>query len=551
LIFLAADMPATGEVRLHGAGADYRGNLAGFLAELGTLERLAKRQTIRVWVADLDSAYRRLHAEGHALTPEALRFGVSGIGSITLSGKSRLVSIETMIPAGFEPGPGPEAVLDACSRIQAAVSAALGVDASASLGRMAQEGCARLGPRWSYPEPQGGPITTAAREATHGGLVQVWHDAEAVALHGAAVPEDWIGVPERLPPGWALYDEDRSSAYAAEASRPLPCVYMARFARADAAGGALIEATVDLDSWRGVAFPVRIAVGREYVQIPASRGVWRGTWASPVLEYASSRGAKVTIHAAQGWARAEPFLADGMGALFAAKQGHARGTPERSGLTAAMQRAVGRLARRLPAEDVVETAKLMAMNPDQARAEGIEAELGRLHGWSLIRRAQPEDVPRGACPVWPAFVVSRAWVSLCERIEAVEAQGGRPLYCDTDGLLWAGPEGAGLPTGEKAGDWQNRGRPAWVWCEREKLYVRGEGRTIAAAASSGIPKPDLVWYLEGGGSPTRLQSVREQAAARQDQAKEVLAWKKRTKKKARVSPKLPRRLRGSKPPPIA
>lgn len=546
MIFAAAEVPATGDVRLVGAGVDYAGPLAGFLAALAALEKSAKRQTVRIWIADLDQAYRRMIAEGVSVSPAALRFGVRGLGSISLTGKTRLISPETMVPAGVDLTGDAGELLDVTGRIQAAVSDCLGVGYAASLGRMAQEGCALFGPRWSYPEPQGGPITTAAREAMHGGLVQVWHESEALAVAGVEVPREWIGEPERLPEGWAIFDEDRSSAYAAEASKPLPAVHTARYGRADCAGGALIEATVDLDAWRGVAFPVRVAAGRELVQIAADRGVWRGTWASPVLEYAAARGAKVTIHAAQGWKVADRYLAEGMGRMFQAKQRHARGTPERSGLTAAMQRGIGRLARRVPAEAVWSTADLMSMDRAALEAAGVVAELGRLDGWSLMRLTQSEEVPRGACPVWPAFVVARAWVSLCERIEAVKAAGGRPLYCDTDGLLWAGPAGADLPKGEAAGEWQNRGRPAWVWCERAKLYVRGEGHAILQAASSGIPKADLVWYLEGGGSPRRLQSIREQAAARQDQPREIEAWAKRKKAKraGQARPKLPRRLRG-------
>lgn len=546
MLFAAAELPATGDVRLTGAGVDYAGPVAGFLAALASLEKTAKRQTVRVWIADLDQAYRRLIAEGVAIAPSALRFGTRGIGAISLTGKTRLISPETMVPAGVDLTGEAGELLTATGRIQSAVGDCLGVPHASSLGRMAQEGCALFGPRWSYPEPQGGPITTAAREAMHGGLVQVWHESEALAVAGADVPRDWIGDPEVLPEGWAIYDEDRSSAYAAEASKPLPAVHTARYGRADCEGGALIEATVDLDAWRGVAFPVRVAAGREFVQIAADRGSWRGTWASPVLEYAASRGAKVTIHGAQGWKVADRYLAEGMGRLFGAKARYPRGTFERAGLTAAMQRGIGRLARRVPAEEVWSTQDLLSRDRAALEAAGMVAELGRLHGWSLVRLTQSEDVPRGACPVWPAFVVARAWVSLCERIEAVKAAGGRPLYCDTDGLLWAGPEGVALPQGEAAGDWQNRGRPAWVWCERAKLYVRGEGRAISAAASSGIPKADLIWYLEGGGAPRRLQSVREQAAARIPEPKEVETWakRKRAKRAGQAPPKLPRRLRG-------
>ena len=75
---------------------------AGFMAALAGIEKAAKRQTVRVWIADLDRAYRRLIAEGVAIVPAALRFGASGLGSISLTHKTRLISPETMVPAGVD-----------------------------------------------------------------------------------------------------------------------------------------------------------------------------------------------------------------------------------------------------------------------------------------------------------------------------------------------------------------------------------------------------------------------------------------------------------------
>jgi hypothetical protein len=221
--------------------------------------------------------------------------------------------------------------------------------------------------------------------------------------------------------------------------------------------------------------------------------------------------------------------------LAAAKAQHARGSTARAVLSACLQRVVGGLARRDPAELIIDAAELDQMDSEQLAAAGYVGKLGTLDGWALVRRAMPADVPRGTCPVWTAFIVSRAWISLCERIEAVRAVGGLPLYADTDGLLWAAPAGADLPTGDALGEWSVRGQPHWCWIERRKIYARGIGRKITAAASAGIPRADLLWYLDGGSAPERVQTIREQLARGASTAEKVPVWITRTERQRQTA----------------
>lgn len=130
--------------------------------------------------------------------------------------------------------------------------------------------------------------------------------------------------------------------------------------------------------------------------------------------------------------------------------------------------------------------------------------------------------------MWTAFVVGWAWVGMCERVERAQKVGGRPLYADTDGLLWARPPGAeGLEYGESAGDWQVRDTPGWSWVERSKLYVRGRGEIVSGFASSGIPRARLIEYLAGNEAPFRVETVREQAGKRANAPAEVKLWAER------------------------
>jgi len=550
MIFGAVDLDRSGVVRLVlDTGAEWSGPAQSLAGELARHAKAARREHLRVLCADLDEL-ARIVARSLDLDPDAIRLGDAGLASLSLGPRVRLVSPAPLIPGGVldELEGGAAQLLDAAVRVHRVMADALGVEPSTSLGRMAGEGVALLGRRWSYPEPQGGPITRAARECLHGGLVGVFHDGDSVAVAGADFPREWFGEPaEVLPAGWTLRDEDRSSAYAAEASAPLPSVWGPAYADAGAAGGALVECTIDLNGWRGVALPVRIRRGREVVQIEATAGAWRGWWASPIVDYASSRGARIDVHQAIGWRHADRYLQPGMAALFSAKQRHACGTVERAALTAAMQRAVGRLARREPVDLVFRASEFQEWSYADLEARGIVGDLGRWAGYAFARTAPAESTPRGTCPVWPAFVVGRAWVSLCERIEAVRAAGGRALYCDTDGLLWAKPPGPALELGDGPGEWQLRGLPEWAWCERAKLYARGIGSTISAAACSGIPRADLIWYLEGGDAPTRRESIREQAARRAEEAQAVKRWKERKERQTRpvqAAPKSRRSRRG-------
>ena len=541
MLFGAASVDAQGAVCLVGDlwPDGCTGTAAQLLPELARAARAVKgRQHTRVYALDLCAVYRALRAAGVQLGADQLTPGPHGVGRIYAGPRAQLCACAPLLPAAVLDELAPDnagALYQAICEAQRAL-ASCGAELRGSLTAAAVDLVVGQAPRWGWPEPLGGPISAAAYEAIHGGLCEIWHDAEALALSDAAdLPVDWIGTPERLPEGWTLRDEDRVSAYAAEACGDLPSVHGPAYADADAPGGALVLADIDLDGWQGVALPVRVDAGGQTVHIAARAGKWRGWFTSDVIRYSRARGADVSVIQAYGWKHAAPYLAPGMRQLAAAKAQHARGSTARAVLSACLQRVVGGLARRDPAELIVDAAQLDQMDSAQLAAAGYVGKLGTLDGWTLVRRAAAPDVPRGTCPVWTAFVVSRAWVSLCERIEAVRAVGGLPLYADTDGLLWAAPPGVSLPTGDALGEWSARGLPHWCWVERRKIYARGVGRKITAAASAGIPRADLVWYLDGGGAPVRVQTLREQLARGASTAEKVPVWTQRTERQRRVA----------------
>lgn len=516
----------------------WTGPAAALLPELARAARSVRgRQHTRVYTLDLCAVYRALRAAGVALTADQLTPGPHGVGRIYAGPRAQLCSCAPLLPAAVLDELPPDdagALYQAICDAQQAL-ASCGAELRGSLTAAAVDLVLGMAPRWGWPEPQGGPISAAAYEAIHGGLCEIWQEPEALALSDADdLPVDWIGTPDRLPAGWTLRDEDRVSAYAAEACGPLPSVHGPAYADPDAPGGALVFCDIDLDGWAGVALPVRVGTGAQTVHIAATAGKWRGWWVSDVVSYCRARGARVEVLQAYGWRHSAPYLAAGMRQLANAKAQHPRGSTARAVLSACCQRVVGGMARRDPAELIVDAAQLDAMDSAALQAAGYVGKLGALDGWALVRRAQPDDVPRGTCPVWTSVIVGRAWVSLCERIEAVRAVGGLPLYADTDGLLWAAPAGVSLPTGDALGDWSVRGLPQWAWVERRKIYARGIGRKITAAASAGIPRADLVWYLDGGGAPERVQTIREQLARGASQPERVPVWTQRTERQRMV-----------------
>jgi hypothetical protein len=545
-----AQVSATGDVCA--VGDPWPGQWSGrpreLLRELEARAKVRGREHLRCYVADLDGLYRALVADGWTPPAAAVGFGPDGLSLLVVSGRCRITSAAGVLPSSIrdELTGDPAELLEVLHEARRVMSDA-GADLTGSLTRAAVELVRAHAERWtSWPEPDGGPLTEAAWSAIHAGLVRIWEDRDTVAVHDAAdLPRGWIGEPDEvLPPGWTLRDEDRVSAYAAEACRPLPAVHGPAYDDADAPGGALVRCIIDLEGWTGIAIPVRVQQGRHTATVAVSAGKWETWVTSDLIAYARSRGAAVEVLRAYGWKHAAPYLAPGMRALAAAKAAQPSGSVGRRVLSAAMQRTVGALAKREPAERVLEAAELERMTSAELEAARIRAVFGKLHGWALVEIDGAGRPPRGTVPVWTAFVVSRAWVSLCERLEAIRAAGGRPLYCDTDGILYACPPGVELERGDALGAWQERGRPEWVLHERLKLYARGTGGKITAAASAGVPRADLVWYLEGGAAPTRLETVREQAARGHNTPEEVASWstrKERTRTAVRPPLKRPRK----------
>jgi hypothetical protein len=131
--------------------------------------------------------------------------------------------------------------------------------------------------------------------------------------------------------------------------------------------------------------------------------------------------------------------------------------------------------------------------------------------------------------VWPAFVTARARMRLADEIETLRASGCRPLYCDTDSVIFQGrtryPARASKP-----GTFEMRGSFERFMLVGKKEYALKRGRTWEVHAK-GIPFAERFRYLKTGVAEFS-RPVRMREAARDNATPNV--WK-RVRKQRRTS----------------
>lgn len=414
------------------------------------------RETYRLWSRQLETAYFMAKAEGICPPLSILPgHGVTGIdpcrGVQFRAARPMLAdsTLEAMADQDLMAAEG-WAIL---KRSMDATEAWTGEPCNGSIGAATTQ--ALFGghwmPRWtSWPEDAPPEMAQLCYDAYHGGLQAVWHAGAVLAPGGRPMDELWIDEsPVRLDEGWTLAELDRDSAYAEDAAEYLPdCLSPVVTDPAlllDLAGGAIIDCIIDLDGFRGVGFPIRYEVAPGVTRsAPATRGAFRGVWCSDILRWAIDRGARVQVCGGIGWKRAARFLAPLMDRLWELKNAAEPGSVERDTYKATIQRAVGRLGRRHYTTVTLCGAEAM---DEAAHPERWPLRWERVHGYGggyFVADAweKPEGLPRGVVPPWPAFVVSRAWMRLADRIEQETARGAWPIYCDTDGAVMAYPPGA-------------------------------------------------------------------------------------------------------------
>lgn len=116
--------------------------------------------------------------------------------------------------------------------------------------------------------------------------------------------------------------------------------------------------------------------------------------------------------------------------------------------------------------------------------------------------------PPWSCNVWPALVTARARVRLLQEIERVKKNGGRPLYCDTDSVIFSGPPQRYPQRAPAPGTFESRGDYGEVLIVGKKEYGLRRGRTWEIHVK-GVPRRERELYLREGKAtferPVRLR----------------------------------------------
>lgn len=498
---------------LHMHGGPLSGRTWGTLRDmLHSLETVSLgREHMRVWCASVDALFFMAQEEG--LSPAFFILPGQGCTGLDVSRRVQIRHVrQAVADSTLEAlaGQGAEAGLAAVVESLGALESTLGVDAGAGIGAATTRALfgGRWMPRWAkWPADAPPEWLQLSRDAYHGGLSRVLIH-QGLVTHGTAHPGA-IWETERadtLPEGWQIQEVDRDSAYAADALGELPDVGGEHTTDAaqllDCDGGALVDARVDLSGFTGYAFPVRVQITHEITRcVPMRAGSWRGVWCSWLLRWAMERGAVVEPLGGVGWRRSARYLGPLMATLW--KKKHESSGVARETFKAAIQRAVGRLARRR--YDTVTLTGPEALAEIENPGEW-PVRWRKVYGWTTNppvfvadRFEQGEEIaPVGSVPAWPAFVVGRTWASACAQMERVTDAGAWPMYVDTDGITCAAPPGARLcDDGTSIGGWRIKRTYTGAEHRAPRQFVRldTEGREVLQFA--GVPRVDQRRALMG------------------------------------------------------
>lgn len=112
--------------------------------------------------------------------------------------------------------------------------------------------------------------------------------------------------------------------------------------------------------------------------------------------------------------------------------------------------------------------------------------------------------------VWPAFVTARARVRLAQEIETLAGSGARPLYCDTDSVIYSGGKRRYPARASKPGTFESRGKFRQLLLVGKKEYALQSG-TRWEVHAKGVPFSERFRYLTEGvaefSRPTRIREA--------------------------------------------
>jgi len=310
------------------------------------------------------------------------------------------------------------------------------------------------------PHPR---VWSAAHEAYHGGRSQAFAVGtfEDVSVVDVASMFPWAMTCGSLPLPWGLVSHVRSGA------ELLPF--------------GLYRVTVDSKLGRP-CLPVRTARGTIY-----PNGQWSGWYVGEELLAFLERGGRLRVH--EGYVfheTCEPF-GGYVSALFKRKQ-RARGLKRTlyKLLLNALYGKFGQQGRRVRCVPLKRFLSLKITPPFSREWNGL-----------VIFTEETAPPPWGN-DVWPAFVTARARVRLAREIEQLEQRGARPLYCDTDSIMFTGGRHRYPARAAQLGGFELRGRYRRLLLVGKKEYALELRPGRWESRAKGVPLLERYRYLTTG-----------------------------------------------------
>lgn len=314
-------------------------------------------------------------------------------------------------------------------------------------------------------------IIDLARESYYGGRTEPFATGTHMKVQAidAASMFPWAMVMDELPIPWGLYERIPST------SNP---EFSSGFYQ-----HSILHAKIHANNVRIPLLPYRSNHGLVY-----PLGDWEGCYTGEELEYAASIGYEVTIISGIRFLETcEPFT--GYVADIFNRKRITRG-PLRMGYKYLLNSLYGKFAQRGDKIEVITIEQFLQLQnpPDEFRV---------WNGLVIYSRTDPPPI-WGNC-VWPAFITGRARIRLHQEMMAVLSQGGTPLYCDTDSVIFKMERPLPYPSkAETPGQFESRGVYQRIHIAGKKEYGLQDSKGEWDYAVKGIPSGVRADYLFTG-----------------------------------------------------
>lgn len=231
--------------------------------------------------------------------------------------------------------------------------------------------------------------------------------------------------------------------------------------------------------------PVRTERGTVY-----PNGKWEGWYVGEELMHFAAVGGSVRVLGGFEFAEyCDPFRGY-VNEMFAGKNA-ARSLGERTFFKLCLNGLYGKFGERGERIQVVRIDSLQKM-----KAPPLKWRAWR--GFAIY--SQEGTPPPWGNNVWSAIITARARIRLAAEIDAIAEAGARPIYCDTDSVIYDRGDALGAypVKAERAGEFESRGRfgIANIVGKKEYALMRADGTWEIHV--KGVPEAQRMGYLEHG-----------------------------------------------------